>query len=149
VLGADALRQNWESVLKIYHKRNLPKAKVIKVPHHGARNAIDLGRNAKNYLDVCSQNPKAKAVIFAGDAKHPDDGVFEKIKSKTDTICLSNGRKPNSVQNNPLKLQLPGATYIYPAPICNPVVSFEIDANGNVTLIAGSECNTACLSKAA
>jgi len=144
VLGADALKENWEHALKIFHKRQLPKARVLKVPHHGARNAIDLGRNAKTYLDVCSQNPKAKAVIFAGDKKHPDDGVFEKIKSRTEAICLSNGRKTIS-QVNPLRIQLPGATFIDPSPVCNPVVSFELDSNGNLTVLAGNDCLACCI----
>jgi hypothetical protein len=146
LLGADALKRNWKSALKIYHKRQLPKARIIKVPHHGAKNSIDLRHKAKTYLDVCSQQPKAKAVIFAGDAKHPDDDVFKKIQSRIDAICLSNGRKPNSANNNPLNLQLPGATYIYPAPVCNPVVSFELDTDGNVSLVAGKDCKTGCLS---
>jgi ribonuclease BN (tRNA processing enzyme) len=146
LLGADALKENWEKVFQHYHKRKLPKARILKVPHHGARNAIDLRHNAKSYLDVCSHEPKAKAVIFAGDAKHPDDDVFNKIRLRTDTICLSNGRKPNLLDHNPLALQLPGATYVYPAPVCNPVVSFEIDAHGNVSLVAGTICETKCFS---
>jgi hypothetical protein len=144
LLGSDALRENWESALKIYHRRNLPKARILKVPHHGARNAIDFGRNAKTYLDVCSNEPKAKAVIFAGDSKHPDDDVFTKIASKTETICLSNGRKSNVGNSNPLGLQLPGATFVYPAPVCNPIVSFELDTDGNVSVQKGSACHTAC-----
>ena len=92
LLGADALKENWENVFQNYHKRKLPKSRILKVPHHGARNAIDLRHNAKSYLDVCSHNPKAKAIIFAGDSKHPDDDVFDKIRSRADAICLSNGR---------------------------------------------------------
>ena len=145
LLGADALKENWESALNIYRKRNLPKARILKVPHHGARNAIDLGRSAKTYLDVCSAEPKAKAVIFAGDSKHPDDEVFTKIASRMETICLSNGRKPNPGNSNPLRLQMPGATFIYPAPVCNPMVSFELDPNGNVSVQKGSACHAACI----
>jgi hypothetical protein len=52
--------------------------------------------------------------------------------------------KPSLVNTNPLGLQLPGARYVYPAPVCNPVVSFELDAAGNVSLIAGAICETAC-----
>ena len=144
LLGADALKKNWETALNQYHKRVLPKAKVLKVPHHGARNALDLQRTAKSYLDVCSQEPKAKAVIFAGDAKHPDDDVFEKLRSRTETICLSNGRKMKLANSNPLKLQLRGANAVYPAPVCNPVVSFELDADGNVSLLAGVSCEAGC-----
>ncbi len=144
LLGADAHKENWESALKHFHKRNLPKARILKVPHHGARNALDLGRHAKTYLDVCSHVPKAKAVIFAGDAKHPDSDVFARIRSRTDTICVSNGRKSKLAQSNPLGLRLLGATSVNPAPVCNPVVSFELEANGNVSLIAGVDCKTGC-----
>ncbi len=144
LLGADALKENWTSALRNYHKRGLPKARILKVPHHGARNALDLGKNAKTYLDVCSHQPNAKAVIFAGDAKHPDGDVFDKIRSRADTICLSNGRKSTFVKPNPLNLQLPGASFVYPAPVCNPVVSFELDAHGNVSVIAGAMCQQGC-----
>jgi ribonuclease BN (tRNA processing enzyme) len=144
VLGADALRENWKSALEIYFKRKLPKARLIKIPHHGARNALEQKPKSNGYLDICSRTPKAKSVIFAGDSRHPDDGVFQKVRSKTDTFCLSNGRKPNN-QANPLQLQIPGARCIYPAPVCNPVVSFELDKQGNISLLAGNGCEVGCL----
>jgi beta-lactamase superfamily II metal-dependent hydrolase len=148
LLGADALTKNWTGALQNYHKRKLPKTVILKVPHHGARNAFDLRKKATTYLDICSHQPKAKAVIFAGDANHPDNDVFGRIRSRADTVCLSNGRKSALASLNPLKLQLPGASYVHPAHICNAVVSFELDGQGNVSLTRGVECDAGCLATA-
>jgi ribonuclease BN (tRNA processing enzyme) len=145
VLGADALKENWDTAVKIFHTKGLPKAVVFKVPHHGAKNSLNTGKKGAKYLDICSKTPKAKSVLFAGDSKHPNDDVFEELKAKTDTICLSNGRKKSPVSNNPLKLQMPGASFIYPAPVCNPVVSLEIDSTGAVHNITGNFCASGCL----
>lgn len=141
VLGADALRKNWDTALEVSRKRGLPKAHILKVPHHGARNAFDFKHKAATYLDLCSRQPECKSVLFAGDAKHPDAEVYENLRRRSDVYCLSNGRKRNLGNHNPLGLQLPGARAVVPAPICNPVVSFEIDKNGNVTVLAGHNCD--------
>jgi hypothetical protein len=146
LLGADALKKNWQSAIEQYRKHNLPKAMILKVPHHGAKNALETRGNAASYLDLCSYQPKAKSVIFAGDSKHPNDDVFEKLMSRTETICLSNGRKMALPGTGPLKLQLPGARPVLPAPVCNPVVSLTVDAEGNVTSISGGYCKPDCLS---
>lgn len=139
LLGADALRKNWASAAKHHAQRGLPKARVLKVPHHGARNAMGLQKKDSTYLDLCARSPKAASVLFAGDAKHPDVDVFEKLRKATDVYCLSNGTKTPAVLN-PLKLQLPGARAVRPAKTCNPVVSFELDAVGNLTVLAGASC---------
>lgn len=144
LLGSDGLKKNWETAVTHYQKRSLPKARVFKVPHHGARNSLNMQRRAVSYLDICSHEPRAKAVIFAGDAKHPDPDVFEKLRSRADTICLSNGRKSVLWNTNPLALQIPTARVAYAAPICNASVSFEMDSDGNVELITGLGCNERC-----
>jgi hypothetical protein len=141
LLGADALKENWDSTVKRFHKRLLPKARVIKIPHHGARNSFNLQRHATTYLDICSRNPKAKSVLFAGDAKHPDGDVYAKLRERTEVFCLSNGRKPNTANFNPLRLQMPGARAVYSAPICNVIISFELDADANVTVLSGVGCD--------
>jgi len=144
LLGADALKKNWATAVTRYQKRSLPKARIFKVPHHGGKDALDLQHRAKNYLDICSHAPNAKAVIFAGDAKHPNADVFNKLRLRTDTLCLSNGRKATLGNTNPLRLQLPGARAVYPAPICNPIISFEIDEGGKVNVLAGVRCEEGC-----
>ncbi|MBI2925926.1 MAG: hypothetical protein HYY24_09505 [Verrucomicrobia bacterium] len=140
LLGGDALRRNWESAAKHFRKRTLPKARVLKVPHHGARNSFNLQRDAVTYLDTCSHSPKAKAVLFAGDARHPDRDVYARLRDRTEVFCLSNGRRPSTTDTNPLRLQIPGARVAQAAPVCNPVVSFELDEEGNVTVLAGLSC---------
>ncbi len=140
LLGADALSKNWESAVKHHRKLNLPKARVLKIPHHGARNSFSLQQGAATYLDLCSHAPKAKAVLFAGDAKHPDRDVYARLCSRAEVFCLSNGTRPSSVEGNPLKLRIPGARAVQPSLVCNPIVSFELDKEGNVTVLAGAGC---------
>ena len=41
-------------------------------------------RDAVTYLDICSHVPKAKAVLFAGDAKHPNRDVYARLRDRTD-----------------------------------------------------------------
>lgn len=145
LLGADALKKNWDSAVRHYRSRALPKASVLKVPHHGARNSFNFDRHGheSNYLDLCSHSPRAKAVIFGGDAKHPDLGVYAKLRNRADTFCLSNGTRAKSRSNsNPLRLQIPGARVAHSATICNPVVSFELDERGGVGVAAGVTCES-------
>ena len=78
LLGGDALKENWDSAHGHYHRRHLPKAIVFKVPHHGARNAMNW--QAASYLDLCARGPSARAVLFAGDADHPDADVYRKLR---------------------------------------------------------------------
>ena len=147
LLGADALRKNWESAVKHHRKLGLPKAQVIKVPHHGARNAFNLKKNAVTYLDICSHVPKARAVLFAGDAKHPDRDVYARLRARTEVLCLSNGTRSPRTDTNPLRLQIPGARAAHSAPVCNPVVSVELDSGGNVTVRSGTNCESCVLAR--
>lgn len=141
LLGADALKKNWDSAVKRHRKLGLPKARVLKVPHHGARNSFNLKRDAVNYLDICTHTPKAVAVVFAGDAKHPDKDVYTRLRERTEVLCLSNGTRAPLAVNNPLRLQMPGARAKSSAPVCNPVVSIELDVDGNVSVLAGTGCD--------
>lgn len=143
LLGADALKKNWESAVRHYRNRSLPKACVLKVPHHGARNSFNFIQRGHNvcYLDICSHSPKAKAVVFGGDAKHPDPRVYAKLRNRTETFCLSNGTRANArSHSNPLRLQIPGARAATPATVCNPVVSFELDEHSGLSVLAGVTC---------
>lgn len=147
LLGSDALKKNWKPAVDRARRRGLPKARILKVPHHGAKNALNLTKKGTSYLDLCATEPRAKAVLFAGDSKHPHLDVFDRLRSRTDTICLSNGRKTNWIPSDPLRLGLLGGQAVQPAPICNPVVSFEMDPAGSVTTIKGFECNSGCFSQ--
>jgi hypothetical protein len=145
LLGADALAANWKNAAKRFHALGLPKACVLKVPHHGARNSFDFGKKRPTYLDVCSRSPKAKSVIFAGDAKHPNVDVYDKLQDNTEVFCLSNGLKGRA--SNPLKLQIPGARAVRAAPVCNPIVSFEVDSKATVTVLVGASCDACPLAR--
>ena len=71
----------------------LPKAMVLKVPHHGASNALQVSpiRREHNYLDVCSHQSPARSVLFAGDARHPDPDLFRRLRARTGMTCISDG----------------------------------------------------------
>lgn len=143
LLGADALQENWRHAAKRYRKRDLPKAIVLKVPHHGARNAIDLTPHSKKptYFDLCRHDAdlKCHAVLFAGDSRHPDPKVQEKLKARTHLFCLSNGIASAPTVTNPLGIEIEGARAARRnIPVCNPVVSFEILKTGEVKVLAGS-----------
>jgi hypothetical protein len=138
LLGGDALKENWDSAHGHHHRRQLPKATVFKVPHHGARNAMNW--KAANYLDLCARDPRAKAVLFAGDADHPDADVYRKLRARTEVFCLANGLAGAEGEMNPLQINLPGARTVRRPRTCNPVVSIELDQNGNSSLLAGNNC---------
>ena len=145
LLGADALQENWKSATKRYRKQELPKAIVLKVPHHGARNAIDLRPHSttSTYLDLCRHDIdlKCHAVLFAGDSRHPDRKVQEKLRAQTRLFCLSNGISSSPTPRNPLGIEIEGAQAVRrDIPVCSPVVSFQIPRSGEVKLLAGGSC---------
>ena len=145
LLGADALQENWKYAVKRYRKQELPKAIVLKVPHHGARNAIDLRpqSTAPTYLDLCRHDTdlKCHAVLFAGDSRHPDRKVQEKLRAQTRLFCLSNGTSSAPKLENPLGIEIEGARAVRRnIPVCSPVVSFEIPRTGTVKVLAGVSC---------
>ncbi len=147
LLGADALKSNWKSAIQRFRGLGLPKCRILKIPHHGARNSLDLRHHAPNYLDICSSEPKAKSVLFAGDAKHPDLDVYANLRRRTEVYCLSNGTKLHRADTNPLRLKMPGARAVHPAPVCNPVVGFELSADGRVTVLSGVGCDECCVAR--
>jgi hypothetical protein len=140
ILGADALKQNWKDAITIHRKHGLPRAVLLKVPHHGASNALELARKRDNYLDLCGKDGTALSVLFAGDADHPDEAVFRELRARTRLICLSNGLKGAVGPANPLRLRMPGARLARPSYICNPQIIVELNAAGVVSVIRGSSC---------
>ena len=143
LLGSDALKDNWASATDRFRENKLADALVLKIPHHGASNAIILHPRAgdTNYLNLCSRSPRAKAILFAGDAKHPDADVYQKLRATTDVMCLSNGLVGRTAVSNPLGIGIPGARAVTAARTCNPVISFELDDSGNVKTLAGMNCD--------
>lgn len=142
LLGGDALRQNWASAIRRYKRTKLPKAVVFKVPHHGASNTVALNKNAREdtYFDVCARAPvPCKALLFAGDTKHPHAAVFRQLSSRMDLHCVVNGIRGKTLGGD-LRIDLPGAKPIYEIESCQPSVSFEVDVLGSVTTIAGVNC---------
>jgi hypothetical protein len=109
LLGGDGLRSAWTAAHTKWRKTKLPKAAILKVPHHGAKNAFDL-RPAKqrgsNCWDLCSDRPDA--IIFAGDLSHPDPGVHASLTARTNLHSFFDlGATP--LNSNPLGLHTPGA----------------------------------------
>lgn len=145
LLGGDALKENWRSATRLFFDLKLPKAAILKVSHHGASDALqtDLRQHEHNYLDICSHQPPAKSVLFAGDTKHPDPKVFRHIRNRMDVACVSNGLKAKGKIHNPLNIGIPGARAVALPPVCNAVVSFTIAADGTVRQTAGA-CDESC-----
>jgi hypothetical protein len=145
LLGADALKDNWRSATRLYLDYKLPKAMVLKVPHHGASNALQVSptRHEHNYLDICSHQPPAKSVLFAGDARHPDPDLFRRLRARTDVTCISNGLRNMPRKANPLNINIPGAHAASMPPMCNMLVSVSIEADGTLCQTAGT-CSKDC-----
>lgn len=134
LLGGDALIGNWNSAVKLCKKHSLAKASLLKVPHHGAKNALG---KVTNYFNLCRSNSGTSSVLFAGDINHPHSDVFNELKSKTDLICVANSRR-----RNPLAICLPGASFSQ-SYTCNPIVTFSIPISGPISRCVGG-CDNSC-----
>jgi hypothetical protein len=143
LLGADALKTNWVTAIERYFRLRLPKARILKVPHHGAGNAFDSGSHKHNYLDVCDRQTPADAVLFAGDSKHPEERVFDALKRHTTLRCVANGRLGGG-KSNPLNIEIPGAWSPRDVRVCNPRIGYEILPDGIINLVAGTQCEACC-----
>lgn len=113
LLGADGLRAAWQSAYTKWRKKKLPAAVVLKVPHHGAKDAFDLrpaNQRKLNCWDLCANHPYA--IIFAGDFSHPDFRVHASLTEKTRLHSFFDltAAPPNS---NPLGLRTLGARLVH------------------------------------
>lgn len=140
LLGADALKRNWNDAITVHAHEKLPRAALLKVPHHGASNALALERGRKNYLDLCAKQ-NCVAVLFAGDSKHPDPRVFAGLKSATQVTCLANGLKGAYGPKNPLGIRILGAQQVRRSFVCKPQITAEIDSSGALTVVNGHACS--------
>jgi hypothetical protein len=140
LLGGDALKRNWPSVISEYRKRSLPKAVIFKIPHHGAGNAFSRS-SGYNYLELCRPPRECNGIMFAGDPRHPNPEVFAAIKPKLNLMCLTNGLKPpGRGVSNPLNIALPGAQTVGRSVVCNPHIGFRLEVGGRVEQTAGAQC---------
>jgi hypothetical protein len=142
LLGGDALKRNWTDAAPVFRAAGTPKARLLKVPHHGAANAYLPHARAReaNYLDLCSKAPPPAAVLFAGHSCHPDPAVFAALRRETRLVCLANGLAGRRRSLNPLGITMPGAMAASPSTVCNPVVTFEVDPDGGVAQAQGKCC---------
>ena len=144
VLGADALRQNWRTAVQRYQRLKIPKALVLKVPHHGALNSLDARRHSRErgYLDIClhSEEQRCCSILFAGDVSHPNERVYERLLGRTEVYCLSNGLNAG-VKAVDLGIELEGARPVGDVAPCQPVISVALDTFGNLKVIEGVSCS--------
>jgi hypothetical protein len=144
VLGADALRSNWRAAVRRYQHLKLPKALVLKVPHHGALNSLDVRRHSpdKGYLDICfhSETGRCCSILFAGDVSHPNERVYERLRGRTEVYCLSNGLN-GRVKAVDLGIELEGARPVGDVAPCQPAISVALDATGNLQILNGVSCS--------
>lgn len=140
ILGADALIANWKDVHLRCQAAKLAKAALLKVPHHGAKNALNLlsGRGQVSYLDLLVKAPSScQAVLMCGDTDHPHPLVAAKLSSACETICTGNGKKtvPPSAYGIPIV-----KTGAKNAHICNAIVKYELTTSGVLRCISGARC---------
>ena len=134
LLGSDALRSAWKGARSSWRNAKLPAAIVLKVPHHGAKNAFDLRpANLKplDCLDLCADKPRA--VLFAGDHGHPDERVLQRLSTKTDLISLFSLSEVQEDQN-PLRLRLPRVRSARKAPRLVEFSEVTVDVDSQGTL---------------
>lgn len=151
LLGADALRENWSTAAERFRKRGFERAELLKVPHHGAKNAFlpNPSHHETNYLGLTARKPSGHSVLFAGDSDHPAPNVYQRLRAHTETACLVNGLMSPPEERDPLGLAYVGARAVRPARnICNPAVSYEIGDDGVLRRVAGVSCDE-CPSAAA
>jgi hypothetical protein len=133
LLGADALKNSWTSVKRIFHERKIPKASVLKVPHHGAINALHLhpNKNRISYLELCEKG--CYSILFAGDVDHPDLNVKTRLKDHTDLKSLFN-IDDGVANSDPLKLAMHGGSAVETASrtVAHPRIAVTIDSKGKV-----------------
>jgi hypothetical protein len=139
LLGGDALKAGWRTAYKKWLKNKLPKAGVLKIPHHGSKNAFDLapatgGRKPVNCWDLCVKKPIA--IIFAGDFQHPDREILQILEARTELHSFFD-LEASVQRQNPLRLHTIGARAVdqslRPQTFCRIIV--EVDSNGEVQLI--------------
>jgi hypothetical protein len=144
VLGGDAIRPNWRTAVGRYQHLKLPKALVLKVPHHGALNSLDVRRHSseKGYLDIClhSEAQRCCSILFAGDVSHPNERVYERLRARTEVYCLSNGLNAG-VKAVDLGIELEGAGPVGDVAPCQPVVSVALDDAGRLQILQGVSCS--------
>ena len=143
LLGADALVRNWHQAVPRYRDLGLPRAVVLKVPHHGASNAFKPSRDPRrpNYLDVClTEGQRCKAILFAGDSEHPNRQVYERLLEKTEVHCLINGLGSGIEPGIDLGIEISGASPIPTLRPCQPTISVEVDQKGDVVTLSGMSC---------
>jgi hypothetical protein len=126
-----------------YQHLKLPKALVLKVPHHGALNSLDVRSHSpeKGYLDICfhSEAQRCCSILFAGDVSHPNERVYERLRGRTEVYCLSNGLN-GRIEAVDLGIELDGAHPVGDVAPCQPAVSVTLDATGNLQVITGVSC---------
>ena len=141
LLGADAEKRNWTAAIKNSSKWQLPRNRLLKVPHHGASNSLSTIKK-RSYLKSLCDKQDLFSILFAGDSKHPNPSVFEALKNQSTLLCLRNGLKnADDTDRNPLNIDLEGAEAYGEGSICNPVISFEVWDDGRIVLKEGEQCD--------
>jgi len=141
LLGADAPRNEWRDAHSEWRNKKLPKACILKIPHHGSSDTVDWrgGKSTAHFLEMCLAGTDTKAVLFAGDYSHPSKDVYERLIIETDLFCLGNGLKSSAP--NPLRIKDPRAKAVQASHACQPVVVFEIGDSGPPNVTKGFHCN--------
>lgn len=132
--GGDVLAKQWHGIISRAQNQNFPAASIFKVPHHGAKNALDMVHTSENYMQLFANEV---STITFGNSTHPDIDVFRLLNSKSkDMYFLIN----KFALANPLNI--PDACCQSQPHICNSIVRVEINNEGMISITLGKGCRS-------
>lgn len=139
VHGGDALTTAWKRAYDVFSSYELKLASLMKIPHHGAKNALFIGNKRPRTSYMRFFIPSAHLICF-GNATHPDREVWQCLYRKSrNTYFLLNRYRPNTSRN---PLNIPGGRSIDGDDlICNSHVHAEWAYTGPIS-ISGANCQT-------
>ena len=132
--GGDVLAKQWHDIVSRIHGRDLPSASIFKIPHHGAKNAIDLSNPSEGYPHLFADDV---TTITFGNSTHPDIDVFRLINTKAKDMYFLINRFSSS---NPLNI--PDAFLRSEPSICNNIVCIEINDDSTLSFKLGKGCRS-------
>lgn len=140
--GGDALAKQWINVCQEFDENKLPLSVLVKIPHHGAKNTLFLGKYdfkfRKDYIKLFKEN--ARLVIF-GNSTHPNLEVWEKLRNKSNNIFFLQNRYRPHPDENPLNI--PGGRLKNSSIgeiTCNSIIHVEMDEHGGIVVNPGTSC---------
>ena len=141
--GGDAESAQWNNAYNEYKKRVNSQAILMKIPHHGARNALFSPAYSgkilpQHYIDLFQKD--AYLVLF-GKQGHPDIDVWEKLREKSENIFfLLNQYRMCATSTPPIVSAVPRPVSQTVQMLCNNHIHVELDREGKISINNGKAC---------